>query len=290
MLDWRTSPSLSALRAFDATARFGGFSAAAQRLNVTHAAVAQQVRGLEQHLNLRLAVRHGRGLQLTAEGQELAEALNTGFGAIAECLDALARASDKKALRVTTTQFLVDKCILPNLPSFWQAHPGVELSFYPSRMPVDVVKEGFDFGIQYSLPSDPVGGPSVEVRQIAKATMLAVGARSLIEANGSDPHELPWIRHDDFGPKLELMEYMGLEVDRLKWIDIGSPAILLSAVQQGVGLAVYNEIIARDGLNAGELDIVPTPVPATIDYCAVIPKGPRPPIVDDFIDWVASLL
>ena len=62
-------PSLSSLRAFDAAVRSGSFSAAARRLNVTHAAVAQQVRALEADLGVPLLVRAGRGVQATLAGQ-----------------------------------------------------------------------------------------------------------------------------------------------------------------------------------------------------------------------------
>ena len=51
-IDWRKMPALTSLRAFAATAREGGFSAAARRLNVTHAAIAQQVRALESDLEV----------------------------------------------------------------------------------------------------------------------------------------------------------------------------------------------------------------------------------------------
>ena len=50
MTDWRSLPSLTALRAFAATAELRNFSQAARALNVTHAAVAQQVRALEERL------------------------------------------------------------------------------------------------------------------------------------------------------------------------------------------------------------------------------------------------
>ncbi|MCW1918873.1 LysR family transcriptional regulator [Rhodobacter sp. KR11] len=50
MIDWRVFPSLTALRAFEAAARLQSFSLAARELNVTHAAIAQQVRGLEDHM------------------------------------------------------------------------------------------------------------------------------------------------------------------------------------------------------------------------------------------------
>ena len=45
-VDWKSFPSLTALRAFEAAARLQNFSRAARDLNVTHAAIAQQVRSL----------------------------------------------------------------------------------------------------------------------------------------------------------------------------------------------------------------------------------------------------
>ena len=72
-IDWRHMPALTALRAFAATAREGGFSAAARKLNVTHAAVQQQVRALEAELGVALLWREGRHVHLTAEGERLCD-------------------------------------------------------------------------------------------------------------------------------------------------------------------------------------------------------------------------
>ena len=55
--DWRSLPPLTSLRAFAAVAELGGFSQAARALNVTHAAVAQQVRAFEAHLDMAAAWR-----------------------------------------------------------------------------------------------------------------------------------------------------------------------------------------------------------------------------------------
>ena len=61
-MDWRDIPSLSALRAFEAAARLDSFSAAARELNVTHAAIAQHVRALEDHFSQSLMERDGRAM------------------------------------------------------------------------------------------------------------------------------------------------------------------------------------------------------------------------------------
>ena len=81
-IDWTKMPSLTALRAFEAAAQSGSFSAAARSLNVTHAAVAQQVRALEDYLGLVLIHRSPRGVALSADGKALADSLRDGFLAI----------------------------------------------------------------------------------------------------------------------------------------------------------------------------------------------------------------
>jgi LysR family glycine cleavage system transcriptional activator len=102
-IDWKTLPSLSALRAFDAAARCASFSGAARSLNVTPAAISQQVRALEAELGLSLVRRDGRGIALTEHGTLLARSLQQGFGAIVEGIGMLRETERKRGIRVTTT-------------------------------------------------------------------------------------------------------------------------------------------------------------------------------------------
>jgi LysR family glycine cleavage system transcriptional activator len=67
-MDWRTLPPLTALRAFAALAQTGSASEAGTALNVSHAAISQQIKALEAHMGLGLVRREGRGLALTPEG------------------------------------------------------------------------------------------------------------------------------------------------------------------------------------------------------------------------------
>ncbi|WP_366664630.1 LysR family transcriptional regulator, partial [Mesorhizobium sp.] len=62
---------LETLRAFDAAARTGSFSAAAERLNLTHGAVSRQIAKLEDWLGLKVFERNARGVTLTNEGNRL---------------------------------------------------------------------------------------------------------------------------------------------------------------------------------------------------------------------------
>ena len=153
LLDWRSLPSLTALRAFEATARAGSFAGAARALNVTHAAVAQQVRALEQELGVSLAKRQGRQVVLTDAGLRLARTLTGAFTAISDEIVQTRAGASTRGLRVTCSPFMAERVIMPNLKDFWLRHPGAEISLSPTRAYVDLVAEGFDIGIRSRHPS-----------------------------------------------------------------------------------------------------------------------------------------
>jgi LysR family glycine cleavage system transcriptional activator len=117
-LRWRDLPSLSLLRACDATARNGSFAEAGRVLNVTHAAVTQAVRALEAELGVPLVRRSGRTVALTEAGKRLAQSLDTGFGALAEGVADLRRDEAWRIVRVTTTTFIAETHVMPRLPDF----------------------------------------------------------------------------------------------------------------------------------------------------------------------------
>jgi len=89
-MDWRNSPSIAALRAFEAAARHASLSAAARGLNVTHAAIARHVRTPEDHFGLSPMQREGQAMALTPEAQPLSRALSEGFATIASAVRDLA--------------------------------------------------------------------------------------------------------------------------------------------------------------------------------------------------------
>src|SRR5690348_13490701 len=92
-------PSLNALRAFEAAARHGSYSQAAEELCVTHAAVSQQVRQLEESIGVRLFVRNGRGMKLTEGGQELQVSVRSAFRLLERGVFALRDRKHQQRLR-----------------------------------------------------------------------------------------------------------------------------------------------------------------------------------------------
>ncbi|MEM7004015.1 MAG: LysR family transcriptional regulator, partial [Pseudomonadota bacterium] len=75
----RSVPSLGALVVFEAAARLGGFTKAANELGVTQAAVSRRIRALEADLKVKLFVRTPRQVVLTDAGRALSEAVGNAF-------------------------------------------------------------------------------------------------------------------------------------------------------------------------------------------------------------------
>src|SRR5271156_4676751 len=92
------APPLNALRAFEAAARHLSLTKAALELNVTAGALSHQIRGLEDHLGLKLFDRGVRSIALTAEGTALYPGLQAGFLHIQDALASLNRLADARVL------------------------------------------------------------------------------------------------------------------------------------------------------------------------------------------------
>ncbi|WP_374471416.1 LysR family transcriptional regulator [Phenylobacterium sp.] len=118
-------PSLNALRAFEAVARTGRVTLAAEELNVTHSAVSRQVKALEQALGVRLLTGPKNRLELTAAGRELAAPLTEAFNQIAAAVRHVR--SGGEDLHVAVNASLSVKWLIPRLPAFQAAHPGIRL-------------------------------------------------------------------------------------------------------------------------------------------------------------------
>ncbi|MDP3198149.1 LysR family transcriptional regulator [Tabrizicola sp.] len=287
MLRWRELPSLSALRAFDATARSGSFAEAGRALNVTHAAVTQAVRGLEAELGVPLVRRAGRTVVLTEAGERLARALDDGFGTVAAGIAALREAEARRVVRVTTTTFIAETHVMPRLPEFWARHPGVEVALSPSPSKLDLARDGFDMAIR-ALSDGWVEAPEDEIRPLCRSQVIAVCAPALA-ASGMHPQDMPWVIGADKHWELAEVAGTGLDVTRLKRVEVGSPHLEMSACRQGLGAGTATEIICRADLEAGRLVRLPLGGLPVVTYAVVLPRGPRRPAVEVFAGWLATI-
>lgn len=141
-------PPLYALRAFEAAARHGSFTRAAQELSLTQSAVSRHVRTLEETFGCRLFERAGRQLALTEPGKLLLPGLSEGFEALARACGNLAVAEGTLRLKAPTTLSL--RWLLARLARFRQLSPQLDIqltSVWMASDRVDFVHEPFDCAV-----------------------------------------------------------------------------------------------------------------------------------------------
>lgn len=148
---------LTALRAFEAFARHGRMSLAADELCVTHGAVSRQVRSIERLCGVRLTQGPRNNLKLTDAGQRLAKSLGATFDEIERSFLEVSGAGDKE-IHVSCVGTLAMKWLIPRLAHFHARHPEISVRVTEAYRPVDFAREPFDAAIRLSEAETVDGG------------------------------------------------------------------------------------------------------------------------------------
>jgi LysR family glycine cleavage system transcriptional activator len=130
-------PPLALLRTFEAAARHLSFKKAAAELHVTPAAVSQQMRTLEARLGVQLFRRLTRALQLSERGAAMLPKVQEAFACLADAMAAAQAPAGERAVIVTAPPSFASHWLIPRLPGFYAAHPGVEVRLSSTSATVD---------------------------------------------------------------------------------------------------------------------------------------------------------
>lgn len=148
-------PPLNALRAFEAASRHLSFRKAAEELNVTPAAVSQQIRLLEDRLDCRLFHRLTRSISLTQEGVRLAPAVADAFARISVALAELRRVSAGSPLTVSVMPSFAVKWLIPKLSRFRALHPEIDVRIAAEDRRADFVTDDVDIAVRFGAGNYP---------------------------------------------------------------------------------------------------------------------------------------
>ncbi|WP_431824055.1 LysR substrate-binding domain-containing protein [Burkholderia sp. F1] len=123
----RRLPPLNALRSFEAAGRLQSLTLAAEELNVTQSAVAQQIRVLESFFGLKLFERDGRSLRLTPRARHYLVDVASCLGRLAQATGQMFDSVGSLPIRIDTTTSFAHGWLLPQLAAFQAAHPGIDV-------------------------------------------------------------------------------------------------------------------------------------------------------------------
>ncbi|WP_417725500.1 LysR substrate-binding domain-containing protein [Salipiger sp.] len=147
--------NLNAFLYFEAVARRGSLTRAAEELSVSPSAVSQQVKQLEQQLGVKLFRRNGRALSLTLEGEQLFQASTAAISMLREAHRNLGRARESRRLNLRVSPSFGVRWLGPRLHRFVERHPTWDLRVDAAPDPTDFEREIMDLDIRYGLGTWP---------------------------------------------------------------------------------------------------------------------------------------
>lgn len=148
-------PPMQALRAFEAAARVGSLTHAAQALNLTHSAISHQIKALEADFGVRLIERAGRGIRLTDEGGRFATRVRAALADLADAVREVTARNHARQLRVSVLPSFAARWLLPRVGRFFVAHPDIDLDVSANNQLVDFRRDDIDIAIRHGLGNYP---------------------------------------------------------------------------------------------------------------------------------------
>jgi LysR family glycine cleavage system transcriptional activator len=152
-------PPLDLLASFEAAARHLSFTRAGAERFVTQSAMSRQIRALEDDLGVALFKRRHRALALTDHGLRLHAACTAVLAQLRATVSEIRAPSRREVLSLTTTPGLASLWLIPRLPAFTRAHPGIDVRLDASFERRDLRADGFDLAIRYGRTAAGEGRP-----------------------------------------------------------------------------------------------------------------------------------
>ncbi|KAF1055620.1 MAG: Glycine cleavage system transcriptional activator [Stenotrophomonas maltophilia] len=283
---------LPALGVFAVAARHQNFAQAAQELNLTASAFSHHVRRLEEVLGTQLFLRHARGVRLTAEGRQLADAANAAFTDVAAVAGHLQPDAERVPLPVATLRSLSYCWLVPRLPCFQQLHPHVRIELHTGSGLDRYDENGPQVGIRYGLGQ----WPGLHAQHLMDDELFPVASPSLPGVETlTDPAriaELPLLA--DLSPQgwRDWFRHAGLRAPSPlpPMHSFSDSTDAMRAAVYGMGAVLARTHIAQPYLQRYEVVRLPGPaMKARSAYYVVHAEAQPPsPAARLFIDWVLT--
>jgi DNA-binding transcriptional LysR family regulator len=285
---------MSLLIAFEAAARHGSFTKAADELALTQSAVSRQVQALETQLEVELFKRDGRRIELTTAGALYQHELAAALGRIRSAtLQTIAHKSEGGTLHLAVLPTFGSKLLLPRMNDFYARHPGYVVHIHSRIVHADLTPAASEMNaiicagtgnwpgyIAHRLVTEKlvlIASPSALPRhaamspaQVAQHSLLGVVSRPNAWSDWFERHQLD---HHAMrpGPSFELTSH------------------LIQAVAAGIGIALVPRILVQDEIDSGELVTLFDPMDSGRHYwLAYATRFQNLPSLCVFRDWLMS--
>jgi LysR family glycine cleavage system transcriptional activator len=287
----RALPPLNALRAFEAAARLGSFKAAADELGVTHGAISQHVRLLEDWLRAPLFERYHRGVALTSAARAYLAEVSPAFDRLASATERYGRDAGSE-LRVNAPSTFALRWLVPRLAKFQERFPDVKVRLETSNEPLEALDESYDVIIR--------GGPDTFYGYSATAFLsearLPVCSPALLDRlpiGSVQDLKQHTLLHTLSMPRVWddwLSKAAATDVKPNATLFLDHFYLTLQAALDGFGIAMAPTTLVSDDLAQGRL-VAPFdgPLLPARSYCAYLTEAAeKQPLPSAFRSWLGG--
>jgi LysR family glycine cleavage system transcriptional activator len=289
-------PPLNALRTFEAAARHLSFTAAAEELCVTAAAVSHQIRSLEDHLGTELFHRSNRALVLTEAGMLLLPDVREAFARLINATRGLRRHAFAGPLTVAVSPSFAAKWLVPRLSGFRARCPDIEVALISASELVDFGREDVDLAIRYGTGLYP----GLHTELLTPTEFFPVCSPKL--AQGPPPLAAPddlrrvVLLHDEVPTALPMVPSWEtwLKAAGVTGVDVAqgprfnTSFFTLEMAVSGMGVALAQSTLVSADLAEGRLiRLFSVSIPVELSFFLVGPPATfEKPKVKAFRDWL----
>lgn len=299
---------LNALNAFVVAARHGSFSKAAEELNVTPAAVSQQIRSLEESLGIQVFHRLNRGLSLTDAGQSGLVKLQTGFDNIQQAVDLMKPGGTVSELNIWTSPSFASKWLMPRMHHFIELNSSIDFRISGSAALIDsnttapslsaetLKSHNIDVAIRFGSGNYP----GCEVHRLMDVVAIPLCSPELLKPTARLPLATPadllkhTLLHDEspyegrptWASWLDAAGLAGKVAARNLYFN--SVSLALAAAIEGQGVVLTLEQLAQDDMEKGRLvPLFDRPMEVSHAYHLVtLSTADEDQRVKAFSDWI----
>ncbi len=282
-------PSLNGVKVFEVAARHLNFRLAAEELGVTQGAVAQQIRGLEAELGVKLFERLPRMLALTGEGRAYIADVRRALEIIARATDGLK--PQPVRLTISTTPSFASKWLIPRLPDFTSRHRDLDLHILATDRMSNFQADGVDLAVRYGRP--PFGaGLAVELL-FEQETIAVCSPRLMGDKVPDTAAELAdyTLLHDahNFWPEFIERHFGESPQAAFKGISFNQTSHAIEAAIAGQGIVLANRnFVAQDIAEGRLVRIFAAAMPGPSDFYLVWPRYRKSLGLQTVIAWLSD--
>ena len=292
----RKLPSTQALACFEAAARHGSFTRAAQELALTQGAISRQVSALEDFLGVALFKRGQHGMTLTPAGEDYARQVSRRLdGLERDTLDLMGRQGRGEAITLATVPTFANRWLIPRLPLLAARHPELTVHIEVRTRPFLFTDSGLDAALYAGTPEQVQQWVGVQAHTLLPEQVVPVCSPALLAGRDSlTPTELA---------HCPLLQPATRPEAWRQWFDaqgVDAPQAMTgpryelfsmqtAAATHGLGVALMPTLLIGAELKSGALVVAcPRPQNSGRHYCLVQPDLPERPALTALRTWLVE--